>query len=61
MNKLITSALIASVLLTGGFQTVANARSTHHDISGGDRTPKSRGSDNDREYVCKYVLQRNCT
>jgi hypothetical protein len=58
MSKLITSALLATVLLTGGFQTAANAQSadeTYGYVSGGDRTDKS-----DREYVCKE-LQRNCS
>jgi hypothetical protein len=52
MSKLITSALIATFLLSGGFQTAANAHP-------GDGTGRD-GSANDREYVCK-VLQRNCT
>lgn len=53
MSKLITSALLATVLLTGGFQTVANAQSA--DETTYDRTDKS-----DREHVCKE-LQRNCS
>jgi len=59
MSKLITSAVLATVLLTGGFQTTVNAqsgdRTTNGYVSGGDRTDKS-----DREYVCKE-LQRNCS
>jgi hypothetical protein len=49
MSKLITSALIATVLLTGGLQGVANAKPGDLDRSQGDR-----------EYICK-VLQRNCS
>jgi len=58
MSKLIASALLATVLLTGGFQTAANAqrgdRTTNGYVSGGDQDKA------DREYVCKE-LQRNCS
>jgi hypothetical protein len=53
MSKLITSALLATVLLTGGFQTAASAQSV-------DETTYDRADKSDREYVCK-TLQRNCS
>jgi hypothetical protein len=49
MSKLITSALIATVLLAGGLQGIANAQPG--DL---DRTQ------DERESICK-VLQRNCS
>jgi hypothetical protein len=48
MSKLITSALVATVLLTGGLQATANAQS------------RDRITEGDAEYICK-VLQRNCS
>jgi hypothetical protein len=64
MSKFITPVLVATFLLTGGFQTAANAqtgdRATQSYSSDSDRSTTSDSSGSDREYVCK-VLQRNCS